>query len=145
MSETSRFVYLIRDGVLKLTGQIRYQDRDLRLALMKLMQVPQHQVCLDLTEIPSLCSPEMQFITKMAHLGQDQGKFFRVRLSKTLRALFHDLELDGLVEIEEVEAPAARASRAPATRVSKSPSSRARPLKSPSSRVRQANPPAGQA
>lgn len=135
MSETSRFVYLIRDGVLKLTGQIRYQDRDLRLALMKLMQVPQHQVCLDLTEIPALCSPEMQFVTKMAHLAHDQGKFFRVRLSKTLRTLFRDLELDGLVEIEEVAPPApagTRASKSPSTRAGKSPSSRVRVAKPPS-------------
>jgi hypothetical protein len=97
-------MYIIRNGVLKLAGQIRYQDRDLRVAIMKLMMVPQHQVCLDLSEIPSLCSPELQFVTKMAHQAKEHGKFFRVRLSSTLRSLFKDLELEGLVEIEEVDA-----------------------------------------
>lgn len=118
MADTSRIQYVIQNGVLKLSGQVRYQDRDLRLALMKLMQVPQHQVCLDLVEIPSLCSPEMQFVTKMAHLARDHGKFFRVRLSKTLRAMFKDLELEGLVEIEEV---GERKSRSPGVRKSRPP------------------------
>jgi hypothetical protein len=121
VGETSRFQYIIRDGVLKLSGQIRYQDRDLRLALMRLFMVPQHQVCLDLTEIPSLCSPEMQFVTKMAQLGRDHGKFFRVRLSKSLRSMFKDLELEGLVEIEEVQN---RKSSAPKTRTSRPPAAR---------------------
>lgn len=125
MSETSRFVYLIRDGVLKLEGQIRYQDRELRSAMMRLFMVRQHQVCLDLSAIPSLCSPEIQFITKMAELARDNGKFFRVRLSKTLRTMFKDLELEGLVEIEEVvDAPAP--ARKPASTV-KRPASVRRP------------------
>jgi len=105
MSDTSKIQYIIRDGVLRLHGQLRYQDRDLRIACLKLISCPQHSVCLDLSDIPSLCSPEIQFVTKMVHLAADNGKHFRVRLSKTLRQIFSALEVDGLVEIEQVEAP----------------------------------------
>lgn len=99
--DTSRIATKIQNGVLKLKGELRYQDRDLRLACMMLISCPQHRICMDLSDVPTLCSPELQFITKMANLARDKGKFFQVKLSRTLRQLFKDLELEGLVEIVE--------------------------------------------
>jgi hypothetical protein len=35
-SDTSKFQYIILDGILKLHGEVRYQDRELRRAIVKL-------------------------------------------------------------------------------------------------------------
>jgi anti-anti-sigma regulatory factor len=113
MSDSQRIPYLVRDGVLKITGQMRYQDRELRLATMMLLSGPQASVCIDLSGVPSLTSPEIQFLAKMAESAKGRGKQLRVRLSKAARDLFKQLELDGLVQIEEVVAPVPKP--APAT------------------------------
>lgn len=103
MSDTQRIPYLVRDGVLRIAGQLKYQDRELRIATMVLLSGSQKSICIDVSRVPSLCSPEIQFLAKMAQSAHERGKQLRVRLSKGVRAMFKDLELDGLVEVEEVE------------------------------------------
>jgi len=110
VGDTTRIPYIVKDGVLKLSGELKYQDRELRLACMMLIQGPQPVVCMDLSKVPSLCSPEIQFIAKMAESARQRGKNLKVRLSKTLRQMFTDLELGGLIQIEEVEGKPASAS-----------------------------------
>ncbi|KAF0241867.1 MAG: hypothetical protein FD180_4220 [Planctomycetota bacterium] len=103
MSDSQRIPYLVRDGVLRISGPMKYQDRELRLATMMLLSGPQSSVCIDVSGVPSLCSPEIQFLAKMAESAKGRGKQLRVRLSKSTRDLFKQLELDGLVQIEEVD------------------------------------------
>ena len=103
MSDSQRIPYLVRDGVLRISGVMRYQDRELRLATMMLLSGPQASVCIDVSGVPSLCSPEIQFLAKMAESAKGRGKQLRVRLSKSTRDLFKQLELDGLVQLEEVD------------------------------------------
>lgn len=103
MSDSQRIPYLVRDGVLRISGPMKYQDRELRLATMMLLSGPQTSVCIDVSGVPSLCSPEIQFLAKMAESAKGRGKQLRVRLSKSTRELFKQLELDGLVQIEEVD------------------------------------------
>lgn len=103
MSDSQRIPYLVRDGVLRISGQMRYQDRELRLATMMLLSGPQASVCIDVSGVPSLCSPEIQFLAKMAESAKARGKQLRVRLSKSMRDLFSQLELDGLVQLETVD------------------------------------------
>ncbi len=112
MSDSQKIPYLVRDGVLRISGVLKYQDRELRLATMMLLSGPQKSVCIDVSKVPSLCSPEIQFLAKMAESAKGRGKELRVRLSKSARVLFKDLELDGLVTLEDsdtqvIPAPAA--------------------------------------
>ncbi|MCC6738549.1 MAG: hypothetical protein IT452_05855 [Planctomycetia bacterium] len=101
MSDSQKIPYLVRDGVLRISGQLKYQDRELRLATMMLLSGPQKSVCIDVSKVPTLCSPEIQFLAKMAESAKGRGKELRVRLSKGTREMFKQLELDGLVTIEE--------------------------------------------
>jgi anti-anti-sigma regulatory factor len=116
MSDTKRIPYIVKDGVLRLRGALKYNDRELRLACMMLIQGPHPVVTLDLTGVPSLCSPEIQFIAKMADSAKQRGKFMKVQLSSTARAIFRELELDGLVQVEEVEATPIAAPRNPSVK-----------------------------
>lgn len=110
MSDSQKIPYLVRDGVLRISGQLKYQDRELRLATMMLLSGPQKSVCIDVSKVPSLCSPEIQFLAKMAESAKERGKDLKVRLSRGTRELFKQLELDGLVTIEESDTQVMRPS-----------------------------------
>lgn len=122
MSDSQKIPYLVRDGVLRISGVLKYQDRELRLATMMLLSGPQKSVCIDVSKVPSLCSPEIQFLAKMAESAKGRGKELRVRLSKSARELFKELELEGLVKLEDADtqvipAPAATPPPAPGSQI----------------------------
>jgi anti-anti-sigma regulatory factor len=121
--------------VLRIAGQLKYQDRELRIATMVLLSGSQKSICIDVSRVPSLCSPEIQFLAKMAQSARERGKQLRVRLSKGVRTMFKDLELDGLVEVEEVEissaTPGTPAIEAPPEKISLGLTPRRKPLEPP--------------
>ncbi|NUN48433.1 MAG: hypothetical protein HUU15_06355 [Candidatus Brocadiae bacterium] len=106
MADTKRIPYIVKDGVLRLQGTLKYNDRELRLACMMLIQGPHPVVTMDLSGVPSLCSPEIQFIAKMADSARERGKVMKIRLSSTAHAIVRDLELGGIIQVEEVDARA---------------------------------------
>ncbi len=114
MSDSQKIPYLVKDGVLRISGVLKYQDRELRLATMMLLSGPQKSVCIDVSKVPSLCSPEIAFLAKMAESAKGRGKELRVRLSKSARELFKELELEGLVTLEDADTQVMKAPATPA-------------------------------
>ena len=106
MSDSQRIPYFVRDGVLRINGALKYQDRELRLAVMLLLSGSHTSVCIDVSRVPSLCSPEIQFLGKMAASAKERGKRLRIRLSKSMRDMLRELELGGVLEVEEAPEPA---------------------------------------
>lgn len=103
LSDSQRIPYFVRDGVLRINGALKYNDRELRLATMLLLNGSHPSVVIDASRVPSLCSPEIQFFAKLAESAKSRGKRLRLRLSKAAHELVRNLEVIGLLDVEEVE------------------------------------------